>query len=215
MPHLRRAVALAQSLPRRDGERLSAELLTSWQEALLVVDETGRLVHANPPGERLLRRGDGLRVRQGVLATSDARDEPRLQAGLRAACCLRAPRGTQLAIRRNDEAHGYAVMIVPAGRREPSLFPSAERALVVVRDLARPRPPAASALRAVFGFSRSQAAVAALLASGRDVKEIAQELGISSHTVRRHLSDIMERTETGRQAALVRLLLQVPAAPGG
>lgn len=210
MPHLRRAVALAQHLPRPEGDRLSAELLDRWREAFLVVDETGLVVHANLEAEQILRCGDALRLRQGRLMATDAQSEVRLQAALRTACSVCAPQGTQLSIPHAEDPRGYAVMVAPAGRRSGRLFPDAARAILVIRDLARPRVPEAGELRAIFGFSRGQAAVAARLAAGRDVREIALDLGLSPHTVRRHLSDIMERTETSRQAELVRLLLRVP-----
>ena len=139
MPHLRRAVALAQHLPRPEGDRLSAELLDRWREAFLVVDETGLVVHANLEAEQILRCGDALRLRQGRLMATDAQSEVRLQAALRTACSVCAPQGTQLSIPHAEDPRGYAVMVAPAGRRSGRLFPDAARAILVIRDLARPR----------------------------------------------------------------------------
>ena len=81
-------------------------------------------------------------------------------------------------------------------------------------DLDADRRAAPELLREVFGLSRMQATVAALLAEGREVKEIATELEVSGFTVRRHLADIMQKTDTARQAELVRLLSRLPEQPG-
>src|SRR5262245_43681889 len=75
------------------------------------------------------------------------------------------------------------------------------------------RVPAASngvdadALRARFNLTRSEAAVAALLADACTVVEIAQRLHVSVFTVRSHLRRIYAKTGVNRQAALVHRLL--------
>jgi DNA-binding CsgD family transcriptional regulator len=42
---------------------------------------------------------------------------------------------------------------------------------------------------------------------GADLKEISEELSISLTTVRTHLQHVFDKTDTRRQAELVRLLL--------
>ena len=165
MPHLRRAVALSQRLPRPEGDRLSAELLDRWREAFLVVDETGLVVHANREAEQILRCGDALRLRQGRLAATDAQSDARLQAAMRSACSLCAPRGTQLSIAHAEDPRGYAVMVAPAGRRSGRLFPDGARAILVsVIWRGRGRPTLAS-------FVRSSASAGAKRRSRHDWRQ--------------------------------------------
>ena len=46
----------------------------------------------------------------------------------------------------------------------------------------------------------------------RTISEVADELEITLNTARTHLKQVFEKTGTKRQAELVRLLLQSPAA---
>jgi DNA-binding CsgD family transcriptional regulator len=68
----------------------------------------------------------------------------------------------------------------------------AARRRVARRERAH-EPPAPAALAAALSLTRRQAEVLALLAAGRTDAEIAAELGISRHTIRRHVEGIYER----------------------
>lgn len=81
--------------------------------------------------------------------------------------------------------------------------------LLTVSDLDAGIGPGAAALRELFALSRAQVAVAVLLAEGREPRTIASMLAISLFTVRRHLADVMEKTDTHSQVQLVRLLMSL------
>ena len=98
------------------------------------------------------------------------------------------------------------VYTLRAGAVPPGLGLPAGAALVLVR------PPATALgvdeLHERFGVSRREAEVAILLAERRTTGEIARQLGISPHTVRRHVERVL--------AALnVRSRVDVAAALGG
>jgi DNA-binding CsgD family transcriptional regulator len=57
-----------------------------------------------------------------------------------------------------------------------------------------------------LALTRTEARVAARLADGRPVADIAQELGMAEATVRTHLRNIFRKTGAGRQAELVALV---------
>lgn len=61
-------------------------------------------------------------------------------------------------------------------------------------------------LRAAFGFSEREAALAALVASGRPLGQVAQELGISVATARTHLRHIFLKAGIESQNELVVLV---------
>ncbi|WP_299470873.1 helix-turn-helix transcriptional regulator [uncultured Roseibium sp.] len=63
--------------------------------------------------------------------------------------------------------------------------------------------------RAVFGLSEGQIRIASLIASGKNLSEIAACLNISVNTARTHLTRLYEKTGVNSQTALVRLLLSV------
>jgi DNA-binding CsgD family transcriptional regulator len=63
----------------------------------------------------------------------------------------------------------------------------------------------------LYGLSRAEARVAALLGQGMRLEEVGQALGLTYETVRKHLKQIFAKTATDRQAELVRTLSLGPA----
>ena len=59
----------------------------------------------------------------------------------------------------------------------------------------------------MFGLTRAEGSLAILIANGKTLEEIAASLYISIHTARTHLKRILLKTDTGRQAELLRLIL--------
>ena len=212
MPHIRRAIALSRRLPARlPGVPDLDERIETWRDALILLDEAGMVHYVNREAERILARRDGLALVNGRLGAADPAGTRRLQAAIRAASLPgRAARGDGFALRRATGRSGYAVLVMPSHREDLFLIPRPVRVILAVSDLDAPRAPESALLREIFGLSRAQAGVAALLAAGREVKEIAATLGISLYTVRRHVADIMNKTETNRQAELVGLLNRLP-----
>ena len=62
----------------------------------------------------------------------------------------------------------------------------------------------------VLGLTAAESRVAVLLAKGRSVRDIARELDRSEHTVRWTLKKMLSKTNSTRQADLVRLVIQLP-----
>ena len=62
----------------------------------------------------------------------------------------------------------------------------------------------------VLGLTAAESRVAVLVGRGRSVREIARELDRSEHTVRWTLKQVLSKTNSPRQADLVRLLMQLP-----
>lgn len=86
----------------------------------------------------------------------------------------------------------------------------AEVALIVI-DFELELAANAEMLRHLFGLTRRECAIAAILMNGRGPSSIAAELHITTNTVRAHLKTLMSKTGTNRQGELVRLLLSSPA----
>jgi DNA-binding CsgD family transcriptional regulator len=80
-------------------------------------------------------------------------------------------------------------------------------ALVLIIDPEDDPVPAAALLRRLYHLTRAEAAVALHLMHGADLREISEQLSISLATVRTHLQRVFDKTDTHRQAELVRLLL--------
>jgi DNA-binding CsgD family transcriptional regulator len=64
-------------------------------------------------------------------------------------------------------------------------------------------------LQEIYGLTRTEARLAALLAEGKRLKIAAAQLGIAFETARTHLKRIFSKTSAANQADLVRLLLNL------
>ncbi len=192
------------SAERQVGESL-AELAERTATAVLLVDGSGRVMHANPAAEALLRRQDGLWSRPEGLRGSTPEVSRRLAELISQAVDPQAgpDPGGALPLPRAAGARPLAALIAPAKAECERL------ALVSVIDPdASVRAPE-ERLRALFGLTAAEALVVAELAAGHEPKTIAERLGLSANTVAVHIARAKAKTETSRQAELVTLVLRI------
>ncbi|MDX1530604.1 MAG: helix-turn-helix transcriptional regulator [Rhodothermales bacterium] len=92
------------------------------------------------------------------------------------------------------------------GARLPAdvLGPSAA---VVIAEPAAPALPAATTARARFGLTAREAEVAHLLARGLTDAEVAEQLGVSWHTARKHAERVLQKLGVSSRAAVALTLL--------
>jgi DNA-binding CsgD family transcriptional regulator len=69
-------------------------------------------------------------------------------------------------------------------------------------------------LQSLYDLTPAETRLAVEMANGRDLDEISEHFGISKHTVRAQLKAVFQKTDTRRQAELVKLLLTLPLAGG-
>jgi DNA-binding CsgD family transcriptional regulator len=95
------------------------------------------------------------------------------------------------------------VLPVDGAARSPFL---GARAILTLTDLELKPRPDPEVLAQVLGITPSQARLAALIATGKPLEEVATELGIALETARNHLKSIFAKAGTHRQGELVALL---------
>ena len=83
--------------------------------------------------------------------------------------------------------------------------------MLFIGDPDKPMEIDQSRLRQLYGLSRAEARVVALLAQGYKLDATAESLGLVYETVRKHLKQVFDKTGCDRQAELVRLLVTGPA----
>ena len=100
----------------------------------------------------------------------------------------------------------YAIFCAPLAARPWSarLRPAL---CVVITDPETKRDVPLDRLQDLFGLTEVEGRLAALLASGEDLKSAATTLGITYGTARARLAEIFQKTETCRQGELINLLL--------
>lgn len=214
VPHLQRAVELQRRISELESLQAgTAEALDHWTIAVLLVDESGRVLLANRSAEEVLNERDGLALERGILHGNIPQDTTALHQSIREASCPGLLDGISrrtLTILRPSGKRPLSVFVAPARRRD--LFFNAPRsALVFVSDPERADAPSSEILQHAYGLTPAEANVASLLATGKDIHEIADATCVRQNTIRIQLKRIFDKTGTRRQAELVKLILTGPA----
>lgn len=220
LPHLSSAMRLRHTLDAMQSElgdlRRALDLLPT---GLLIVDGRGRVLCTNTIGAQLLAANDGLCTQSGALCALELSAQTALVAAL-ARLALLADAGSAA------EASALPPslsLIVPRAQRAPlqlklfALRPdsavrrqgASARVLIVVHVPEAELPIAPELLRERFALTKTEAQLAAALASGHSLRHYAESHHVSEHTARTHLKHLLEKTRTHRQAELVHLVLSV------
>lgn len=203
-PHLARASLIASRLQLQQAQSTVAGL-AALGLAAAIATERGRVIAVNEIFEKhasFLRPGAF-----GQLHVADRRVD-----GLIRAAFAEAGEGGRRALRSipvpaDDEQRGPAVIhLVPLLREARDVFDLASTLVVVTGLSGDAQVPDDAILRGLFDLTAAEAAVAAALARGLELKDIAAERGIGITTVRTHLGQVFHKTGTGHQAQFVALL---------
>lgn len=209
-PHLVRAVEVNDRLTTATLTRQGLDgLLGRIDGPAFIVAAAGRLLQSNGAGERLLNAGALVRRSStGQLAFQAPRQDAVFRRAL-AAACDPAGAGSEVTARVTCPRTGDAtLMVLPLSSATTAPSPSqpGRLALVIIRPLDAPPRCPRRLLRQHFGLTAAEAEVAALIAGGRDVADIAEAHGVSQKTVRNQLAAIMDKMNIRRQAELIILI---------
>lgn len=192
-------------------EDRKADVLDLLDIGVLFVGPKGEILRANRRAGEMLREADGLSGGPGGLrGSTKAETELLLRAVARGSASEagdESPPPDALAVGRPTGRRPYLVSVFPAQDSRLTLRGEAPAALVFVVDPERASDPPVDALMQVYGLTKAEAAVAGQLLLGRSPEEASGALGVTLNTVRSHVKRLMMKTDTRRQADLVRTLL--------
>jgi DNA-binding CsgD family transcriptional regulator len=214
-PHIKRAYRLHSELSasrnRGDGLQSALDSLTA---SVILLANKGQVVTMNRAAERLLLENDGLSGGRTGLRCRRAAETARLERLVADASATSAGNGLNaagvLSVSRRDRPPLQVLVSPVRGFDADEARPV--RAIVFVSDPARRVRPAPETLRILFGLTPAECRLAMLLADGHSPSAIGEKLGVSRNTLKSQLASIYRKTDTSRQAQLVRLLLQLPEA---
>jgi DNA-binding CsgD family transcriptional regulator/PAS domain-containing protein len=212
--HLVRAFELTRRLSQagRDSESVSG-LLARSPHGLFLLDKDGRIRFANAAGEAMIAAGDGLRVESGTLAT--ARPETTQRLAILIGKTARDPdQGGAILLPRRSGKRPYSLIVARMRPAADSVFASGPSVVVSVTDPEGEAPLPLSRLKELFGLTPAETRIAGEILAGHDPRAIARTLGLSTKTVRAHTANIFDKTQTNRQAELVRLMMQLSGYHG-
>jgi DNA-binding CsgD family transcriptional regulator len=204
-PSFARAVRLAESL----GFRKLDGMIEGWEATAVagaILGPKGTVLRITDTLTALL--GDGLVLLGSRLTATAADDNRRLQAAIDAGVRMPDASAGPVLVRRPSGRLPLVVEVSPLPLDRMLVFNGA-RAIVVVRDPAARPASSERRLATLFGLSRAEARLAALLGSGVPLAEAAERLSIRYETARTQLKAIFFKTDTHRQADLVALFARL------
>jgi DNA-binding CsgD family transcriptional regulator len=214
--HLQKALAIGVRLGSLgSAQRCTSALLDRYPAAILLLDERKHIVYANRKAETFRAASDGVRLSSDGLILARKQDHDRLQtliAGVLAGSALQSVGGVMRAPRPSGK-RAYGILVAPIAGRYPGLAAFRPAVCIIITDPAARAPLPSDRLRSAFGLTEAEAMLAALLATGEELRSAATKLGITYGTARARLSEIFQKTDTRRQSELVSVLLTTLAMP--
>jgi DNA-binding CsgD family transcriptional regulator len=201
-PHVRRAFNISDILGRARSEATSfRETIDGLAAAVFLVDAEGRLVHANSAGDALLGTRKALSTgHEGVLRL----DRTSMRALLPQASQAQA--GSVFV--ETDAGDRYVAHVLPLaeGAVAADDLRGDPVAAIFVQPASFDPPSIPESLARAFDLTPGELRVALATIRHDGVSDVAETLGLSEGTVRTHLHRIFAKTETRRQADIVKLV---------
>ena len=214
LPHIRQFVRIRQTLARATALGASlTDLLDSRQVGVLYLDRQGQIVAANDRACAILRDGDGLSDRGGVLFAREPADQVRLARLISAALptsSLPAISGS-MPLQRGALRRPFVVHVKPVGGPRLDFGGRPIAALVLIAEFDSVSRIDPGLVATTLGLTAVEGQVAAWLAEGRTVPEIAAATGRTPGAVYWSLNQIYRKQGIARQVDLVRLVLSLAA----
>ena len=214
LPHIRQFVRVRQALVSAEVRGASAPaLLDTVRLGVIYLDQSGRVLEANDRARDLLRRGDGVTDQDGVLAARVPADRAGLARLVAAALPTSGapPVSGSMRLRRLSGRPSFVVHVKPAGGRQLDVGLPRVAVLVLLTEPGAVSRIDPARMAATLGLTLVESRVAAGLAEGRTVRELAVTLGLTTRAVRWHLHEIYRKQGLSGQADVVRLVLATPA----
>jgi DNA-binding CsgD family transcriptional regulator len=211
VPHLKRALALRRRMvDLQFCNQAKTWILDRVPFGAVLLSAAGRVLWANRHAAELAREGI-IRLSQSGLHAICCREDAQLQALIRSAIAPLAPESGGGALMLEGIQNRRIAVLVTAVRME--IGGIAPAVAIFLADDGTRSGPRAELLRRLFKLTPAEGRLADRLADGVSLDDAAGLLGITVGTARTQLKSVFLKTETSRQAELVRLLVLLSAHP--
>jgi len=211
VPHVRRAVLIGKAIEFKQTEAaIFAEMLDSLSAGLFLVGSDGRVVHANAAGHDMLDSGDVLRSLHGRLRAGDGTVDKALHEIFAAADSGDAAigvKGIALPLTAHD-GERYVAHLLPltsGERRHAAKAYTATTAMFVCKAVMQ-GPPVPDVIAKLYDLTPAELRVLLAIVDVGGIPEVAEAFGVADSTIRTHVGRLFDKTGTGRQADLVKLV---------
>ncbi|MFN0304130.1 MAG: helix-turn-helix transcriptional regulator [Burkholderiales bacterium] len=193
-----------------DLARAMMRIVDQDPNAMLLVSPDGNLVYHNPVAGELLARRAALCVESAKLVTANTGDQRALRQAIRSVTTGAAGGGPDesrvVSLASANGIPPVVVIVRSAGDIfQPETGQRSPLALVTIRGGPPRHDPVNCSLAQQFELTPAQAKVSALMFTGQPLMTVARSLNVSENTIRSHLKQIFQKTNTHGQMELVHL----------
>ena len=212
MPQIRKFIHFRQALVRAGTQATTVTaLLDNPRIGVIHLDRRGRILEVNDRARGIFRRGDTLSDKDGVLRASEPEDQFRLDRLVGDALPTSGAVALSGAILlgRFSGLPSYMVHVKPVGVPQPDYGAQPVAALVLIVDSGRHHRIDPGLVARALGLTLAESRVAAGLAEGKSVQDIAKVTGLTKNTLHWHLKQLYQKLPVSGQVNLVRLVLSI------
>ncbi len=227
-PHIKQALRVNSQIENTEILKSSLmEGLDRVKSGILILNQDQKAIFVNKAANTILEQRDGLVLnQQGRLRAKRVDDNGKLsvligQSGASfrdfdlGALDVEHHPGGSVGISRPSGKRSFGILVVPMGRRNIDQTDlstlSQPTTMVFIKDPEVDVGMTGDLLADILHLTPSEGRITALLCDGLSPKEIAKNMTLTEGTVRFYLKSIFQKTDTNRQADLVRLaFLSVP-----
>ena len=212
LPHIRLFIRMRQALVGTEARNTTVTaLLDNPRIGIVQLDRRGRIMAVNDRAGGILRRGDGLADRNGMLRARAPDEQVRLDRLVGDALPTSgavAASGSML-VRRSAVSPPFVVHIKPVGVPQPDYGARHVAALVLIVEPAHHQRLDPGLVATTLGLTPGESQVAVWLAEGKSVRDMAEAAGHTEGAIYWHLKEIYRKQSISRQVDLVRLVLSL------
>ncbi len=210
-PHFDRALRLNRRIFESQQERnIVAELLERLPLGMMIVNGESQILAYNCKLDKLISTKNGLYLTDGVLGAKSSTDTARLRRLIRAVANGEKPDGAAVYLSRDDTSLPLSALVIPlTGSASEAVDDNQVALLFAAQEILLEIPQ--ETLMSLYRFTSAEARLVSSLVRNANLNSIADDFGVSKHTLRTQLKSVYEKTGTHRQAELVRQVITGPA----
>lgn len=182
--------------------------LSQLGQGIILLSRRGQVLFITDVADEMVRKHDGLMIKDGILTGVLEQDDSRLQQMREVALRSTTQKQTYKSfyIHRNSQQKPYLLLIskMELGTSSTEID---EGVLIIIKDTHANAEYWQERLKSIFGLTNREADFVVLLTEGRNIKEISTVMSIAEDTARQYLKNCFKKMEVNKQHELVCLAL--------
>lgn len=210
-PHFQRAAQIHARLAQVEfQERAFRDVIESLPTGVVILDAEQCVLFANRAAHRIADQADGFALTREGPAGASTTGSAGLRRLVTSASSCQDPGsagGGVLKLQRPSGRRPFEVLIAPMGGHATAEPAETGATVLFISDPDDDRPADVTLLQRSYGLTPSEARFAAALLQGRSLSDAAETVGVTRHTARWIVKQVLSKTDTRSQGqAIARML---------